>query len=423
MNEGVTFRSMMKNHQFMKSFIAGLISRFGDSVDMIAYSYMVYELTGSAVLMATLFAVNGIPSLVVNLFSGVLVTYMPKKRVVWTCDFLRGTVVTLTGILYFLGMLQVWHLYVFTLLNSTFEAFRSPANMVLFRMILTDEEVEHATSLSTSARTIAELVGYSIAGLLIGTIGVHGAIILDGVTFFIAGGLISALVYPKESLTKMPLELKHFVKDLGEGIRYIRSNTLIMTIALFAGGLMFLLSPFNALQTPYILDNMDLGANGIAVLSVGFMLAMIIGSLMIPYLSKTIGIRKLFIIGGIILGIGYLIFGFIEVFAGGLSGYVAVGVASIVMGSTASFLSVPAQIGMMRFVDKEFLPRVSSAVSVMAMSSVPLGGAIVAALVTFVEIRTMFMVTGVGVILLYMSQWSNDAWKAFDEDKPETIGP
>ncbi len=416
MSEEVNFKVMLEDRQFLKLFFAGIISRFGDAVDMIAYAYMVYELTGSAVLMATLFAVSGVPSLIFNMISGVFVTYMPKKRVVWTCDFLRGLVVTVTAVLYFTGLLEVWHLYLFTVLNSTFEAFRAPAATTLIVLVVPKEKIDYAMSLNTSARTFAELIGYGVAAGIVALIGVGGAILVDGITFFTAGVLILLIMMDKESLKKEKLTINVYFRDLKEGIQYVVANPLILTITFFIGGIMFFFSPFNALQMPYVLEVLDLGMTGISVLSICFMVAMIIGSLMVPKLSRNIGYRNLFLVGGIVVGIGYFALGLIQVFAGMFVGYIALGLVAFCMGSTLTFIQVPISIALMKKVDKDLIPRVSSVVGVLGLASVPIGGAIVSVLITVIEMSTLFYITSVAIIVLFVSQIFNRSLKEMDEE-------
>jgi len=336
MDKKIGFIEIIKEKNFRKLFFSGMISRFGDAVDAIAYAYMVYVLTGSAALMAILFAVNGIPSLVFNMISGVMVSYMPKKRVVYLMDFMRGLIVSFTAILFLTNNLEVWHLYVLTILNSTCEAFRAPAGSTLFMMLIEDSKLEAASSLNNSIRTFAELIGYSVAAVLIGVIGVGGAILIDAITFFVSGIIVLSIKMKKEILKKQKLTLKVYGEDLKEGLQYVWNNPLIRSLTFFAGGLMFFFSPFNALETPFVLDVMELGPKGISVMSISFMVAMMLGSLTVPFLSKKVGYRIMFVGGGVIIGIGYVLFGMIDVFKGSMIGYVALAIVSIIMGSSIS---------------------------------------------------------------------------------------
>lgn len=49
---------LIRIRPYMQFMLSKVVSRFGDSIDSIAYNWMVYILTGSKVLMGTLLAVN-----------------------------------------------------------------------------------------------------------------------------------------------------------------------------------------------------------------------------------------------------------------------------------------------------------------------------------------------------------------------------
>ncbi|KAF9117426.1 hypothetical protein BGX30_005499 [Mortierella sp. GBA39] len=138
---------------------AKIISRFGDSVDSIAYSWMVYLLTGSELLMGTLYAINFVPGIAFSMFTGVLVDRWSKKKVVIVTNAGRGITVTVTALLYFIGDLQPWHLFIFTFINSTLECFSTPAEMSLVPRILPKELLLSGNSLTSSASRTAELAG------------------------------------------------------------------------------------------------------------------------------------------------------------------------------------------------------------------------------------------------------------------------
>ncbi|WP_458126460.1 MFS transporter [Paenibacillus sp. Z3-2] len=102
----------------MQFMLSKVVSRFGDSIDSIAYSWMVYILTGSKVLMGRLLAVNFLPNILLGLFAGALVDRMSLKKVIVITNTGRGLFVGITALLFGLGQLEVWHLFVITILNS-----------------------------------------------------------------------------------------------------------------------------------------------------------------------------------------------------------------------------------------------------------------------------------------------------------------
>ncbi len=420
MSDTVSFKSMMKDKNFFKIFTSGVISRFGDGVESIVFALIVYEMTDSPVLFALLLVASGVPSLIFNMVSGVMVTRWPKKTVVWVCDIIRGSSVILTAILYMTGYLQVWHLFAFTAINSIIEAYRSPSSGALFAQLIAKEKLEHATSLNTSGRTLAELSGFGVGAVLLSTLGPAMGIVLNGITFYIAGLILMTIVREKEELVKEKLDLKSYRSELKEGFDYVMKVPIIKTLTFFMGGMMLLFTPFNALQSPYILGDLKLGANGIVVLSLSFMISMIIGSLMVPSLTKKFGGRKVFLFGGMVVATGYLMMSGLVIFSGQITGYIGLGITSVIMGSTLTFLQVPTSVTLMREVDRAVMTRVFSLMNVLALSSIPLGAAMSAFLVAFVDINTMFIITSIGIFILFITQIWNKALYKLNYHEEET---
>lgn len=65
-NKKIGYKDIFKQKEYMKMMVAALINRFGDSIDAIASTWIVYELTGSAVWSAVIFGVNKVPSVFVT---------------------------------------------------------------------------------------------------------------------------------------------------------------------------------------------------------------------------------------------------------------------------------------------------------------------------------------------------------------------
>jgi DHA3 family macrolide efflux protein-like MFS transporter len=70
---------LFKNPNYLKLILATFITRFGDSLDSIALSWLVYIITGSKLLMGTLFAVSFLPNIIILPFAGVLADILSKK--------------------------------------------------------------------------------------------------------------------------------------------------------------------------------------------------------------------------------------------------------------------------------------------------------------------------------------------------------
>lgn len=208
------YKDIFSQKEYMKLMVANVISRFGDSIDSIAFTWLVYQVTESAAWSAAMFAMNQLPSVLVQPFAGALVEGMNKKRVTVAADVIRGIVVAGLAILYFLGKVNPWVMVAFTLIISTVEAFCGPASMALIPRLIAPEYYEHATSLNASVCTVVQLIGLGAAGVVIGKLGIEGAIAIDAVTFFGSAFIRMTLRVQEEKQQTEEISVSSYLENL-----------------------------------------------------------------------------------------------------------------------------------------------------------------------------------------------------------------
>ena len=64
-----SYRALVTQRQYCKLIVANLVGRFGDSLDAIAYSWLVYQVTGNAAMMAVLLTFNTLPGILLQPFA------------------------------------------------------------------------------------------------------------------------------------------------------------------------------------------------------------------------------------------------------------------------------------------------------------------------------------------------------------------
>ena len=255
----ITYKDLFCERNFMLDTLASIISRFGDGIDTIAFSLLVYHITGSTLLVATLYGINGIPNLVFGMISGVACKYITDKKIMAICDFGRFACVFLVASLFLTGNLAVWHLYVITFLNSSFESFRGPASISIVPKIIPMEKMEYGMALSSSGCKLSELIGLAIAPLIIGTMGLGWAVVIDAVTFFICGLLILGFRIKDSTVSAKNITIRDTFNDLKEGFLFVKSDMLILYIVIFAAVLNAFVVPLNSLQAPYAEEVLGVG--------------------------------------------------------------------------------------------------------------------------------------------------------------------
>jgi DHA3 family macrolide efflux protein-like MFS transporter len=405
-NVNMGYKSLLSEKAYLMNLTANLISRFGDSIDAIAYGWMIYELTGSKALLAILFGINAIPNIIFQPIAGVFVDYFKKKRIIALCDLGRGLLVLLTAFLFLTGNLRPWHLIVITFCNSTFESFRGPASMAMFPYILGKEKYSLGTAFSQSTSRFVEIIGFAAAGIIIGTIGISGAIIIDSVTFLICAIIIVNIRYEGEIIKKKAVEYKQYFTDLKDGLKYFKNDKLIANICLFGALFGALLVPFNSLQAAYVGEGLHKGAEFISLISIAMTIGIIIGSLFYPIIAKKIKGLYLFIASGILFGIVYIIFSILPIVNQTLL-LPIITITCLFGGFVASLFMMIINVAFMTNINQEYLARVGGLFNSMAMCSTPIASMIVASIAPFTSIVYLYAGCGVLVILLFIAQIFN----------------
>ena len=375
--------------------IAYSISRFGDSLDEIAYGWMVYQLTGSKLLMGTLFAVNAIPNIIFSPIAGVYADRHLKKRIVVLGNFGRGIVVSLTALLFFLKLLRPWHLFLFTFLNSTFESFIGPASTIINTYLVPKELYLAANSLSSSAASFSELIGLASAGVIIGTLGISGAIFIDGVTFFIAAIFIALIKMLEDKVKSSDFSIESYLNDLKEGFSFVRKSSFILKILILAALVNFFISPINVLQAVFVKDVLNAGPDALSYIGVGCVTGSIIGGIIIGQYGSRFK-PGILITGGIgLFGICYCLLsipGNVNIF--NISPIILAAIGFFLMGFTIQAAQSPLSTYMMTYTPKEILGRVTSLLGMLCTCMIPLGSAVTGVVSEFVPIPILFLSTG-----------------------------
>lgn len=403
---------LLKNSNFLKQIASTAISRFGDGIDTIAFSWLSYKITGSTLLVATLFALNGLPNIIFGALSGGLSKYYSKKNIITFCDLGRGICVMIVAILSLTKNLEIWHLYVVTFLNSTFESFRSPAATAMIPEIIPVEDLEEGVAISSSSSKVAELIGLAIGPAIIALSNIEVAIIIDSITFFICGILIFSLNL-KGVLNNEQLTLKGYINDLKEGLLYIIKDKFILNICIFAAGVNALAVPLSAFQAPFVEEVLNRGPDAMAFMNIPLILAMTVGVIFAPRVKSKIGGRNMFIWGGVLFGINYCLLVLNKFNNINLNNILLI-CESFLMGLGIILINFPIQIAIFKKVDQDYLARVSAICNALTLSAMPITSCIIGVISKYIGIGEIFIIFGIIIIFVFIMQYLNKQIKEFE---------
>ena len=396
------YGEIIKEHEYRKLIFATVINRFGDSVDAIAFTWLVYQITHSAAWSAIVFALNTLPNVVVQPFAGAIVEKMNKKHVIVATHLLRAVIITLFALLYRAGLVNALVMAIFTLVITTVESFNLPATSAFTMQVVKKEHMTCGMSLNSMLSSAASLAGTGAAGVIIATAGVTTAMMIDVVTFAVAAALIGAMKAGRVAITEAAQnEVSKTTSEAGEtenkkeqnkieffldGFRYVASSRVICNYGLLAVALNFMLIPINALQAPIASEIFKMGGEILSIAGAFAAIGGIAGSAFVPVLSQKLSPLKMIMFGTSLLGAGMLGMACGGVFVGNnIACYVDVAASFFIMMVAASIIGGTINIQFMKNADPKYIARAAAVMGACGTACMPVGSLLLSAVVTKVS--------------------------------------
>lgn len=396
-------RSLWANLSFRRLLISRLLSNFGDSVDVIAYSWLVYLLTGSKLLMGTLFAVGTLPTIVLGIFAGVLVDRWSNKKTAIVSALVRGGIVTGTALLYITGTIQVWHLFALSMLLSSVAAFSNPAMMSWLPRLLSKEQIMPGNSLMASAAQTARLGGFALSGALIAWAGLGGAFGLNALMLLLSALALfripSMKPHQQEADNANGVSASGFGQELRLGLAYLYRQKILLIIIGLAAFLNFAVSPVEALEAAYVGELLKQGPGALSALSIGMAAGMIVGGLLLGQIGSRVRKGTLMVIGFMVMGAAIGLMVLPPIVAEPRIALIFASILYLLLGLSINLIASPATAYVMEQTPPDMLGRVGSLFNTLCLAAFPIGSALSGAVAERIELKPLYLIVCVTVLL------------------------
>src|SRR6266496_4378497 len=195
---GITWRHTFRalRHRNYRLFFWGqLVSLIGTWMQQTAMSWFVYQITNSKLLLGTVAAVGSAPMMLFSIWGGSLADRYPKRSILVTTQTAQMACAFLLAVGALAGFATPSFIIVIAALNGVAMGFDMPARQAFTVEMTSHEDLLNAISLNSSIVNGARVVGPSVAGLMIGALGVAMCFFLNGLSFVavIAGFLMMRL--------------------------------------------------------------------------------------------------------------------------------------------------------------------------------------------------------------------------------------
>jgi len=291
----MNFLSAFTHRPFALLWTGQTISRLGDNLHRITLAWWVLEKTGSATAMGTVLVLSQIPLLLFILIGGIVVDRFPRIRIMFLSDLLSGTVVTFIAVFAWLDVLEIWHIYVASLIFGFVEAFFFPAYNAVIPQITPPDMLTSANSLNGLSQRMMGVLGPIAGASLVAVGGTSLAFGLDALSFFISALCVFLIlrmglkdttktegqVAVSTKAHSMRETIRQGIADLREGWDAVITVPWIWITILIFGILNIMEGSPRAVSMPFLIKD-DLGAD-VAVMgwfgsafSVGYVLSALV---------------------------------------------------------------------------------------------------------------------------------------------------
>jgi len=182
------------------------ISLIGTWMQRIAMPWLVYHITGSAFQLGLVSFAGQIPTFILAPFAGVITDKFPKYRILLLTQIISLVQALILAILALTGNIQIWHIVLLSIVLGSINAFDVPSRQsFVIEMVEKKEDLGNAIALNSMMFNGARLIGPSIAGVMLATMG-------EGICF-----MINAISYVFVIMSLLLMRVKNKDQEVRRG--------------------------------------------------------------------------------------------------------------------------------------------------------------------------------------------------------------
>ena len=254
---------------FLIVWLGQLVSLTGSQLTSFALGVWVYQITGSVTQFALISFFAMLPGLVIYPLTGALIDRFDRRWAMLFSDSLAGVSTFIIALLVVTGQLQIWHIYLATVISSISSSFQWTAYSAATTLLVPKNHLIRASGMTQLSVSLARLISPICGGFLVLVIQLQGVILLDLATFLFALFTLLIVKFPQPKITPAgKLGNGSLVQESMYGWGYIKARPGLMGLLMFFTVSNFSVSTTEVLFTPLVLSFASVNILGI-VLSIG----------------------------------------------------------------------------------------------------------------------------------------------------------
>jgi MFS family permease len=297
----------LRGRNFRLFFSGQSISLIGTWMTRVATAWLVYQLTGSALLLGVVSFAGQIPTFLLAPFAGVLVD-RSNKRYVLIATQIGAMVQSLALAVLTLGhWITIHEVLGLSVLQGLVNAFDMPVRQSFMVQMVDDRaDLSNAIALNSSMVNTARLIGPALAGLIIAASSEGWCFLIDGVSYI---AVIASLLMMRIQAPKLKRVTTGMVTQMREGWEYVSGFRPLRTILLLFALMSLMGMPYMVLMPVFAAKVLHGGAHSLGFLMGAAGFGSLISALLLVLRRSVRGLLKMLPIASLVFGLGLIAFG------------------------------------------------------------------------------------------------------------------
>ena len=222
-----TFASL-RNRNFRLFSIGMLFSFTALQMQTLTVNYIVYQLAGTAKAIGYVSAASGFSMLLFSFAGGIAADRLPKRNLMAMSQAAIALVTLALGVLIATKMVQVGHIFVFSIIFGILSAFNMTARQSYMADLVGVKSMTNAQALIAGNMSITRIIGPAAAVLLIGLFGASPVFFIKATAHCLF--VVLLLLIPVKG--QASLSSRSILGDAIDGLRYLRRDRKILDLLL-----------------------------------------------------------------------------------------------------------------------------------------------------------------------------------------------
>jgi len=302
------------------------ISLIGTWIQAVAQSWLVFQLTHSAFLLGVVGFLTSIPVFFLALFGGVLADRLNKRNILIATQIAFMLLAFLLAILTQTKMITPFQIMIFAVLNGIVMAFDAPSRQAVVVELVGKEHLMNAISLNSVAFNSSRIIGPALAGILVALVGMSGCFYINGISFL---AVIIALFLIKLNNNNPVPKDNHAIKDIKEGLSFVKNNRLIMALIAMVGIVSLFGFAYVILMPIFANDILKVGIKGLGLLMSSSGFGALLAALLLARLGNFYYKGKFLVLSSFVFSVSLILFSLSKIYILSLVALMFVGGSSV----------------------------------------------------------------------------------------------